>query len=300
MAIANEPERYLLSVVKSHMATDFQLEVVVDDETLGIGDSVLIEAHQLVSEIEDEITEYREISPVWEINNSPVMTWIAASEHLLFLLRVSERLQRDSAGYFNPFSKSVGAAHFSDLEVDEKGKRIRSKNENLRLGFGAIGKGYALDAVRPIFDRQGLNHYRLSSGGSSWIFSGLDPNLQAWKIGWSWRRDDDGDYAGRLLRVPQGESIAIGVSGILEQGNHFLHQGKPIEKPIQSSFYAGRSAAEADAFSTALFVGAGIEGEGILTKLESALRIPALAFVDLEEQMIYNRSFSQRFLSAPS
>lgn len=277
------------------MATDFHLELVVDSTSLRKGDSVLDEAHALVSTIENEISEYREGSAVYALNRADAGEWVGLSSHCLSVLNLSRQYRRSSRGYFDPFAKSADSVDSSDLEIDQAGNRFRRLNAKLHLGFGAIGKGYALDQVRTILEREGFQNYCLSSGGSSWVIAGTSPTGDPWTIAWAWRRDEDGDLAGRVLELRSVESIAIGVSGTMEQGNHFYFRGEKAAAQISSGFYGGRSAAEADAFSTALFVGASIEGEEILTTLSDKIRDPILAYVDLEEQIIYNQAFDTRF-----
>ncbi len=275
------------------MATDFHFEVVVDDRTLRAGDSVLLEAHAAVDSIEDELTEFRDPSPVRWLNDAGVGEWVALTPHFQRILAQSLRLQKESAGYFSPFAKSEGEFSEGDLEIERD--RVRKRADGLRIGFGAIGKGYALDHVRLLLERHGFLDYRLNCGGSSWILRGGNAGGGPWEIQWAWDRDADGDYRGQALALRSDESLAIGVSGVLEQGNHFRFRGAPAPDGIISGFYAGRSAAEADALSTALFVGASLEGAEILTKLGSVLRDPSLAYVDKTGQIVYNRCFEKRF-----
>lgn len=287
----------LLKLAKSHMATDFEFEIVATDSTLRSAESVALQAHELIHQIEEEITEFRERSPVWILNHSPVGKWVEVTPNLASLLQLSRRLYEESGGYFNPFAKSIEGADFSDFEEDVAHRRMRRMHAGLQLGFGAIGKGFALDCVAALFRREGFTDFRLNSGGSSWVFSGRDQNEESWKISWAWERDADGVFLGRLLQIPNREMMSVGVSGILEQGNHFRFRGDAAPARIQSAFYAGRSAAEADALSTALLVGASVEGDGILTRLENRIKNPSIAYIDLEGQIIYNRDFHTHFLS---
>lgn len=289
-------EPKLLALAKRHMATDFDFEVVVDSGRLRAADSVLIESHGIVSRIESEITEFRDTSPVWRLNHSQG-EWIEAPAHLLTLLRLGSRFMAETHGYFDLFAKSKKKIPISALEVDLSGKRIRRLDPELHLSFGAIGKGYALDSVRSLLEQQGFSDFRMNSGGSSWIFSGRNPLGEPWKVAWAWKKDEDGDLAGKVLSLASQDATAIGISGTLEQGNHFFHEGVSPATRIQSAFYAGRSAAEADAFSTAVFIGAGLESENILTKLTNGMRKPSIAYVDLAEQFVYNQDFETRFLS---
>jgi len=289
--------RSLLKIEKAHMATDFTFEVVVEESSLRAAESVLTEAHGLVDQIESAITEFREESPVWKLNRSMSSERIPVLGFLEELLTEAFRLTGESFGYFNPCAKSETGVGLLHLEIDFEGHRMRRTHSGLLLGFGAIGKGYALDRVASLLAREGFRDFRLNAGGSSWVFSGDDQNEEAWKVGWAWKRDDEGDFQGRLLTVPAGVPVAVGISGTLEQGNHFRHEGRDVPVKVLSAFYAGRSATEADALSTALLVGASLLGDEILTKLGHVIRNPALAYIDLEEQIVYNRYFQTRFSS---
>jgi thiamine biosynthesis lipoprotein len=290
-------ELSLLTISKRHMATDFHLELVVEASTRRKGDSVLLEAHDLIAMIEGEISEFRETSSVYSLNHAQVGEWVFLNTHSLRILELSLDFHRQTSGYFDPFSKSCEPIRAESIEIDSSKTKFRRLDSNLQLGFGAIGKGYALDQVRGLLEREGFSNYRLSSGGSSWIIAGASATGDPWTIAWAWRLDADGDLAGRTLQLKPSESIAIGVSGTLEQGNHFYFGGKRADSKIASAFYGGRSAAEADALSTALFVGASREGAEILTKLVNPIRDPILAYVDLDEQIIYNQTFDKRFIN---
>lgn len=293
----SRPARALLSIAKRHMATDFVLEVVVDPAQARIGESVLTECHALLDAIEDSLSEYRERTPIYRLNRAPAGEWVDCDAAVVEALDLSREFSERAPGTFTPFARSPYAATFADLELDREGGRVRRNNEAILVGFGAVGKGYALDRVAAVLDRQGFADYRLGAGGSSWVFRGFDANDAAWEVGWAWAKDADGDWVGQRYRLPGGKPIAIGVSGTVEKGEHFLWQGAPLRVNIQSAFCAANSAAEADALSTAVMVGATREGEGFLTKLPgSGIHPLALAYVDLENQMIYNQVFDTQFL----
>ncbi len=281
-----------------HMACDFKFEIVVGERDLARAESVALEGHRLIEKIESEITEFRESSPVWVLNHSKAGEWVSVPPYLAQILIISIRFFEESHGYFSPFSKSSGSVDLHSFEFNSSEEKIRRFSPNFYLGFGAIGKGFALDEVATLFRREGLNHFRLSSGGSSWTFSGLDENEEHWKISWAWKKDRDGDFYGRVLSAPTDDLYSIGVSGDLEQGNHFRHNGNSVPLRAMSSIYVGRSAAEADALSTALLVGASLIGDEILTNLSKGIKNPSLAYMDLEERILYNRNFETHFLSA--
>lgn len=295
--VTEKSEKSLLTIAKRHMATDFDLSLVVEPGQVRIGESVLTEAHALLDAVEESLSEFRESSLVYRLNRSPVTEWVPLDEALSEILSLTEIYFRKSDGSFSPFARSPFEASFDDLEIDAARGRIRRKRTDLQLGFGAVGKGYALDRVATLLDRQGFGDYRLGAGGSSWVFRGFGADDLPWKIAWAWSRDSDGDWQGHSYRLPGGRPIAVGVSGVAEKGQHFQWRGAPLRVTLQSAFCSGRTAAEADAFSTALMVGVSREGEKFLTKLPGeGIHALCLAFVDMENQMIYNQAFDTLFL----
>lgn len=279
------------------MATDFDLSLVVERSRSRIGESVLMEAHALLDSVEESLSEYRESALVYRLNRASVTEWVPLDLAFAEILALSERYFRESGGAFSPFARSPFDATFEDLEIDPVGRRVRRKRADLHVGFGAVGKGYGLDRVAALLDRQGFTDYRLGAGGSSWVFRGFDANDFPWEIAWGWARDSDGDWQGHAYRLPGGRPIAVGVSGTAEKGQHFFWNGAQIPVNVQSAFCSARSAADADAFSTALIVGASREGEKFLTKLPNrGIHDLGLAFVDMENQMIYNQAFDTLFL----
>jgi len=279
------------------MATDFDFAVVVEPNGVRMGESVLAEAHRLIETIESSLSEFRESALVYRLNHSLIGEWISLDEPLSDVFAIAREVFRASEGAFSPFARSRFAASFDDLEFDSKGRRVRRTRDDLLVGFGAVGKGYALDRAAALLEREGFSNFRLGAGGSSWVFRGFGPDDSAWEIAWAWGKDSDGDFVGQSYRLPGGRPIAIGVSGTVEKGEHFQWRGTPLRVTLRSAFASARTAAEADAFSTALMVGATREGEKFLTKLPSnGINDLRLAYVDLENQMIYNQGFDTLFL----
>src|SRR5687767_12941783 len=118
-------ERSLLSIARRHMATDFELEVVVGPHTLRIAESVLAEAHHLIESIESALSEFRETSPVYRLNRSKPGEWVPFVPAVRDLMEISRELSAESNGAFSPFSRSPYAANLADLEIEESPARFR-------------------------------------------------------------------------------------------------------------------------------------------------------------------------------
>ena len=60
----------------------------------------------------------------------------------------SFELRKQSGNAFDPLAKSTGSA--PALEWDATTREVWKKTEGTWLGFGAIGKGFALDRARAV------------------------------------------------------------------------------------------------------------------------------------------------------
>jgi thiamine biosynthesis lipoprotein len=275
------------------MATTFDLRVSCPEADAARAARALDRAHELAARLEAELSEFLEDSPVWRLNRARPFQTVRLTEAGMELLELSERMRVLTRGAFDPLAKSRPAP------ASEPGPRLRwdadtreawRMDEGVRLGFGAIGKGYALDRVAQLLRLEGFADFLLSAGGSSIVLSGFAGPGHPWTFGWSWERDAAGEARGAVFSHWSGKPVAIGVSGTQEQGSHLLDPSTgcaPDEYPLASAFVALGSAAQADALSTAVFV-RGIDGaREFLAELPTA----AVAAIDRERAPLWNRAF---------
>lgn len=275
------------------MATTFDFLVSCPKSSQALADRTLLEAHAIVARLELELTEFKPESPVHRLNHSRAGERVVFTAAGIELLERSEKIRVQSRGAFNCLAKSEGAG---EIAWDPQSREVWRLSERTHLGFGAIGKGYALDQVRLALERAGFRDYVLSGGGSSLILSGFAGPGDPWTWGWSWRRGDSGENLGIRFAHPTGDPIAIGISGTHEKGRHILDpaSGDGVQ-PVRSALVAHPSAAEADALSTALFVAGWDRGNEFLA--ESWVS-PAVAAVDDEEVPRWNGIFHRLWGSA--
>lgn len=265
------PVRYVVSAAQNHMATTFEFEVSVGMNDVPRAERELERALREVARLESILSEYRKGSDVARLNAAKAGEWIRVDRAVVELLEMSESVFRLSEGAFDPTFRSAGGTGLPDrFEWDFQGARARKRIDGARIGFGAIGKGYALDCVRLLLEQQGFQDYRLNSGGSSLILSGSEDGEHPWSLGWAWKKDSAGEYFGKHLQVQTGRTLCLGISGSLEQGEHIHFAGAasgdalvgaptPAARAgtdhLLSTLVASASAAEADALSTAIYAG---------------------------------------------
>lgn len=279
------------------MATTFELTVSCLEKDSDRAGRILDLAHQRVTQLESELSEFDPASPVSRLNQAKAGERISVPESVVDLLSLSRKLLQSTERAFDctfrsRYSEPVPAGYFG-IACD--GKSAWKLKDETRLGFGAIGKGYALDQVALLLEQNGFFDYRLGCGGSSWIFSGFQAPGQDWAWAWSWSKDGGGRPLGLKFKNRTGNRVAIGISGTQEQGEHIayhlnlrsnlgsnLGSSHETEPAPLSALVASRSCAESDALSTALFATKG--------KCKAAWSQPA-AWIDFAGVPSWNGAF---------
>lgn len=245
---------------QNHMATTFDLRISCERSRIKAADSVLLEAHHRITTLESELSEFLATSPVRQLNQARPYDEIPVPASVLDLLEQSLKLQKRTSGAFNCTVKSGPLSKQVARPIDwsqERGVAWRT-TEDAWLSFAAIGKGYALDRIRHLIERNGFTDYLLNAGGSSLVFSGFSAPGEPWSWAWSWKKDEQGQDLGIEFSHVTGDKISIGVSGLHEKGQHLIDPrtgAKALE--CQTALVAHPSAGTADALSTALFVSQG-------------------------------------------
>lgn len=280
-----------IKLEQNHMNTTFDLAVSCVDSRARAAEQVLREAHREITRIENELSEFLRGSPVYELNQSSAFYPVPVTQCVRELLKIAASLRDRSEGAFDPLCKSVRTtgSFRGSVVVSEDGKTFFKTEDGVRLGFGAIGKGYALDKVRVLLEQNGFTDYLLSAGGSSILLSGFASPGQHWTWAWSWKKDEGGAYLGKRFAHASGRPIALGVSGTMEQGEHIVGSASAGKAKSLSALVAHGSAARADALSTALFV----LGWERLELLRDPLQPTALALIDTEENLSWNGDFQE-------
>jgi thiamine biosynthesis lipoprotein len=199
---------------------------------------------------------------------------VEVSEDMAFLIREGLRLSELTGGAFDISlgalielwrcdspSEEAAAALLPNLGYENilfEDGRVRFANDSVKMHFGAIAKGYALDKTQEI-----LSDYRTGSA----IFDiggeiGVTYDENQWKIG---IRDPFGahEHIG-VISISQG---AVATSGAYERKDHILDPktGRPAQSEFVSVTVYSQSGTMADALSTAIFVAGESMAESLLS-----------------------------------
>jgi thiamine biosynthesis lipoprotein len=266
---------------KSAMACQFEISFNLHQYRQASSATML--AFQLIDDLEDQLTIYRDHSEVSQINQQPAGVWSNVESGLFELLKLAKQLHRDTAGAFDitagelsrlwgfesrrgklPSEQEIEEAlsnvdsHL--LKLNEPNLQASRTKAGVKINLGGIGKGYALDRVARLFEERGIHDFSIHGGQSSVLArgKGSDQTDAGWLVGLS-----HPSIAGVRLGMVRLKNQALGTSGTARQG--FFHHGKryghiidprtgwPSSHHLSTTVVSG-SAAVSDALATAFFV----------------------------------------------
>jgi thiamine biosynthesis lipoprotein len=76
---------------------------------------------------------------------------------------------------------SVAKVGYQNIVIDKKNQTVFLKNKGMKIGFGAIGKGYAADKAKALLISKGVKAGIINASGdmNTW---GKQPNGQPWEV----------------------------------------------------------------------------------------------------------------------
>jgi len=153
--------------------------------------------------------------------------------------------------------KTLRKTGYQNLLLSEKTSSVYLVKEGMYISFAAIGKGYAADRVKKIWQEAGLESGYINASGDLTVF-GSKPDGSSWKLGIA-----NPDNTREMLYYIPVHSACIATSGDYEQyfmsgGKRYSHNihpktGLPL-LGIKSVSVISPSAELSDALATAVYV----------------------------------------------
>ena len=155
--------------------------------------------------------------------------------------------------------------NYRNVLLDEKEMTVFLANKGMGIDLGGIAKGYAADEVSRILKESGIEHAIINMGGSITTL-GSRPDGNLWRIGVRNPRVQNGDLEHMAIIESKGTSILSAgdyeryiLDVYKETGRRYHHifdpfTGFPAKTGVTATTVVSRSAIEADALSTAMFV----------------------------------------------
>ena len=288
---AQEPYKRTLKL----MGSRFDITVVANDSIQA--NKYIDTAVAEISRIEKLISSWDDNSQTSEINRNAGAKPVKIDKELFNLIERAIGISKLTDGAFDisyasmdriwqfdgsmtvmPSEKeiksSVEKIGYQNIVLDKKNSTVFLKLEGMKIGFGAIGKGYAADKAKTLLISKGVPSGIINASGdmNTW---GKQPNNEDWKVAITNPMNKNKVFA--LLPITNG---AVVTSGNYEKyvnfnGKRYTHiidprTGYPSTGIISVTVFAPK-AELADALATSVFVmgkEAGLDRINQLPKIE--------------------------------
>lgn len=271
-----------------------QAEVTVVAQNEEIGYINIQEAITEMQRIEDLISSWDPDSETSKINRQAGVRPVKVSPEVFRLLQRCIQLSELTHGTFDvsfgniselwAFHKqdrflparrlrktSASLADYRKIQLDKSSGTVFLTEKGMKLGFGAIGKGYAVERAKALLQSKEVPGGMINAGGDicSW---GSRATGEKWLIGIA-----DPLRNGHILNWVPLEGKAVSISGLRERyllvnGEKYRdivdpRSGEPVRGVNRVTVFAP-SAELADALSTALFILGPRDGLALVNQLK--------------------------------
>jgi len=259
------------------MSTTIAVTLPASDDARAAAGAVI----GLFERLEKELSEWREASPLAEVNRRAGGAPVAVPPDLLAVVERSVELAERTGGAFDPtwaalwglwdfqaeepalpdpeaIACAAALVDYRRVEIDSAAGTIRLPEPGMKIGLGAIAKGYALDRAAELLRARGHEDFLIVAGGQ--VYAGGRRDGRPWRIG---IRDPRGDAADALALLDLAGGLSSSTSGDYESyfeldGVRYHHildprTGRPA-RGLTSATVLAPDATLADALSTALMV----------------------------------------------
>lgn len=260
------------------MGTRFEITVVAKDANIG-HDYINIAINE-ITRIEKLISSWDADSETSKINNAAGKNPIKVSQELFDLIDRCLQLSKLTDGAFDisyasmdriwkfdgsmktmpsdeAIQKSVSKVGYQHIILNKKDVSVFLKLPGMKIGFGAIGKGYAADSAKALLIENGVASGIINASGdmNTW---GKQPNGSEWKVALTNPIDKNKGFG--LLPVVNKAVVTSGnyEKYVIFNGKRYSHiidprTGYPSSGILSVTVFA-QKAELADALATSVFV----------------------------------------------
>ncbi len=263
------------------MGTVFKIKVAVDHARLTTTtlDSVLERAFQTIDDLEQDMSEWIETSPISKAAANAGVKPVRINRDVARVLAMAQSISRKSNGAFDISFKPLGRlwdvknrkkpplqasidsvkafVDYTQLQLDTTRLELYLEKTGMQIGLGGIAKGYAAKAAGHVLEQNGIKNYIVNAGGDLY-YSGKK-GQQYWTSGIKSPEKESEP----LLKFKVLKDMGVATSG--EYENFFVYDGKKYHHIInpQSGYPAegyksvtvfSENPALADAYATAFFI----------------------------------------------
>ncbi|MDB4032919.1 FAD:protein FMN transferase [Flavobacteriaceae bacterium] len=294
-------QKQIISRTAKLMGTRFEITLVSTQE---VANQYLNAAQGEIERIERLISSWDANSQTAEINRQAGIKPVKVAKELYDLIARSIEISKITQGAFDisyaaldpvwffdgrmkavpseserlKFVQNIG---FKDLVLNAKEQTVYLPKKGMKIGFGAIGKGYAADATKKLMKSLGVSSGIINASGdlTSW---GKKPDGTDWQVGIS-----NPENPAKVFSWFPVRDAAVATSGNYEkyvtlEGKQYSHimdprTGMPVSE-IKSVTVFAPNAELADAFATAVFI------MGIDTGIDTISQLPGMSCIIVDAE----------------
>ena len=260
------------------MGSDFGITVVCQNDS--IAQLRIQDAITEIKRIEKLISSWDSTSETSRINANAGIKPVVVSEELFNLISRAKLISKLTDGAFDisyasmdkiwkfdgsmktfpsaaAIATSVSKVGYKNIIMNGQDHSVFLKLKGMRIGFGAIGKGYAADTAKKLLQSKGVKAGIINASGdmNTW---GKQPNGKYWEVAITNPMNKHKAFA--VLPLKRGAIVTSGnyEKYVVFNGKRYSHiidprTGVPASGIISASVFAS-SAELADALATSLFV----------------------------------------------
>lgn len=260
------------------MGSRFDITIVATDSLQA--DKHIDEVIAEISRIEDLISDWKKSSQVSEVNRNAGIKPVKVDKEVFELTKRSLYFSHLTDGAFDisyaamdkiwkfdgsmkkmptpeEIKVSVAKVGYKNIELDSVNSTIFLKLNGMKIGFGAMGKGYAADKGRELMEARGVKAGIVNASGDMTTW-GKNIKGRAWKIGITNPFNEE-----KYLAVISLKRDAVTTSGSYEkyvefEGKRYAHIINPVTgypaTGLISVTVLGPSAEIANGLSTSIMV----------------------------------------------
>ncbi|HAS43360.1 MAG TPA: hypothetical protein DCS93_22965 [Microscillaceae bacterium] len=183
-----------------------RFEVIVVDQNQVTAQHHIHAAIAEIKRIEQLISSWDKQSQTSAINRAAGLKSVMVDTELISLIERANRVSKLTQGAFDisfgsidksiwhfdgslkqlpdaaTAKKAVRLIDYRNIVIDKVNGAVFLKNKGMRIGFGAIGKGYAAERAKALLQKRGVKNGIINAGGdlAAW---GNQPNGKPWTIG---------------------------------------------------------------------------------------------------------------------
>lgn len=287
---------YILLLIFMLVFTSCNTSRRIEESRIAMGTSVSLtvysrrdakvfnDAFMLLSNIEKEISTHDSNSYISRINANAGISPVEVPEDVYALIKRAVEYAYKTDGLFNPaigalstlwdisgenprvpsdeeIESALEIISYEDIVLDDSNSSVYLKKKGMKLDLGGIGKGYAADQIKKLFDERGIKKAIINLGGNIYALGLKDKKSgEKWKVGIINPIDKSS-----IIDSVEVEDMTVVTSGgyerfFVKNGKIYHHildssTGYPSDSDLLSATIVARDSTLSDALSTATFSG---------------------------------------------